>query len=96
MARSPSVIVWVVSVPRGLLKVTVYWVFERVWRRLWATLPSLPVFSGVECRGEEVASGEYVLRGDGEASGDSGVDGEAVGVALLEEMPEFCLATRGV
>ena len=48
------------------------------------------VFSGVECRGEEVASGEDVV------SGDSGSVAEAGDVALLEEMPEFCLATRGV
>ena len=82
--------------PWGLLKVTVYWVFERVCRRLWAELPSVLVFSGVECRGEEVASGEDVVSGDGETSGDSGVDGVACDVALLEEMPEFCLATRGV
>ena len=79
-----------------MLKVTVYWVFERVCGRLWAVLPMLRVFSGVECRGEEVASGEYVLSGDGEASGDSGVVGVLSDVALLEEMPEFCLATRGV
>ena len=41
-------------------------------------------------RGEDVASG------DGEASGDSGVVGVLSDVALLEKMPEFCLATRGV
>ena len=89
-------IVWVVSVPRGLLKVTVYWVFERVCGRLWWELPSVPVFPGVEWRGEDVASGEDTASGDGEASGDSGVVGVLSDVALLEEMPEFCLATRGV
>ena len=39
-----------------------------------------------------VLSGEDVARGDGVDRGVVGVGS----VALLEEMPEFCLATRGV
>ena len=48
---------------------------------------------GLFCAG---ARGDVVFRGDGVARGDWNVGGVVVGVALLVEVPGFCLATRGV
>ena len=48
---------------------------------------------GLFCAG---IRGEVVFRGEGVASGDWNVGGVAGDVASLGEVPEFCLATRGV
>ena len=77
----------------------VYCVVARVWGWLSAVLSGLfgvGAVVGLFCAG---ARGEVVVRGDGVARGDwnvGGVAGVVVGVALLVEVPGFCLATRGV
>ena len=50
----------------------------------------MPVLSGVGMRGE------VGFRGEGEGRGVEGVCGALFGIALLEEVPKFSLATRGV
>ena len=50
----------------------------------------MPVLSGLGMRGD------FVFKGEGEGRGVEGVCGALFGIALLEEVPKFSLATRGV